>query len=63
MQESDFANRVSGLTLRQAPLIAGITYLLNPVTFAEAYAMPRLVVGDANQTVANIAAHPHQERV
>jgi Domain of unknown function (DUF4386) len=59
MQESDFANRVSGLTLRQAALIAGITYLLNPVTFAEAYAMPRLVVADANQTVANIAAHPH----
>jgi Domain of unknown function (DUF4386) len=59
MQEADFANRVSGLTLRQAALIAGITYLLNPVTFAEAYAMPRLVVADANQTVANIAAHPH----
>jgi Domain of unknown function (DUF4386) len=59
MQESDFANRVSGLTLRHAALIAGITYLLNPVTFAEAYAMPRLVVADANQTVANIAAHPH----
>jgi len=59
LQESDFANRVSGLTLRHAALIAGITYLLNPVTFAEAYAMPRLVVADANQTVANIAAHPH----
>jgi hypothetical protein len=59
VQESDFANRVSGLTLRQAALIAGITYLLNPVTFAEAYAMPRLVVADSSQTVANIAAHPH----
>jgi hypothetical protein len=59
VQESDLANRVSGLTLRQAALIAGITYLLNPVTFAEAYAMPRLVVADASQTVANIAAHPH----
>jgi hypothetical protein len=59
VQESDLANRVSGLTLRQAALIAGITYLLNPVTFAEAYAMPRLVVADSSQTVANIAAHPH----
>jgi hypothetical protein len=59
MQESDYANRVSGLTLRQAALITGITYLLNPVTFAEVYAMPRLVVADASQTVTNIAAHPH----
>lgn len=59
MQESDVANRVSGLTLRQAALITGITYLLNPVTFAEAYAMPRLVAADPSQTVANIAAHPH----
>jgi len=59
MQESGVATRVGGLTLRQAALIAGFTYLLNPVTFAEAYAMPHLVVSDAGQTVANIAAHPH----
>lgn len=50
---------MSGLTLRQAALITGITYLLNPVTFAEGYAMPRLMVADASQTVINIVAHPH----
>jgi hypothetical protein len=50
---------VSGLSLRQAALIAGLTYLINPVTFAETYAMPHLVVSDPGQTMANIAAHPH----
>ena len=59
MQNSDFAKRVSGLSLRQAAMITGLTYLLNPVTFAEAYAMPHLVVPDAAQTMANMAAHPH----
>jgi hypothetical protein len=59
MQNSDFGKRVSGLSLRQAAMITGITYLLNPVTFAEAYAMPHLVVPDAAQTMANMAAHPH----
>ena len=36
-------SRISGLSLRQAALVAGITYLLNPVTFSEAYVMPRLI--------------------
>jgi hypothetical protein len=57
MQDSD--TRVSGLTLRQAALIAGLAYLLNPVGFAEYYAMPRLVVGDPAQTLANLQAHRH----
>jgi len=46
-----------GLTLRQAALIAGFTYLLNPVTYAE-YIYPKLVIsGNAEQTVQNISSH------
>lgn len=52
-------NRVRGLTLRQAALVAGLCYLLNPVTFAEYYAMPRLVVNDPALTLANLQAHQH----
>ncbi len=48
-----------GLGLKQAALIAGFTYLLNPVTFAEAYVMPRLMSADPAQTVSNLTAHPH----
>lgn len=50
---------VSGLTLRQAALLSGLAYLLNPVTFAEYFAMPRLVVEGSAQTLANLQAHPH----
>lgn len=53
-----FESWVHGVGLRQAALIAGLTYLLNPVTFAEAYAMPRLVVADPTQTIVNLHAHP-----
>ena len=42
-----------------AALVAGFTYLLNPVTFAEGYAMPRLIAAEPAQTVANLSAHPH----
>jgi hypothetical protein len=59
MRRYDTANWVGGLTLRQAALVAGLAYLSNPVMFAEMYAMPRLVVADAGQTVVNITAHPH----
>jgi hypothetical protein len=46
-----------GLTLRQAALIAGFTYLLNPVPYAE-YLYPKLVIsGNAEQTVQNISSH------
>ncbi len=48
-----------GLSLQQAALVAGFAYLLNPVPFAQIYALPRLIVDDASQTVANMAAHPH----
>jgi hypothetical protein len=37
------ADPFNGLTLRQAALIAGFTYLLNPVTYAE-YIYPKLVI-------------------
>ena len=47
------------LTLKQAALVAGFTYLLNPVPFAEAYVMPRLVAADQAETVMNLTAHPH----
>jgi hypothetical protein len=50
--------RGGGLTLRQAALIAGFAYLLNPVTYAEFSIYPKLVIpGDIGQTVRNIGAH------
>ena len=50
-----------GLTLRQAALIAGIAYLLMPVTYAELSIMPKVVIpGNIAQTIDNIAAHPRQ---
>lgn len=59
MPSSNDENSTSGLSLRQAALVAGLTYLLNPVTFSEAYAMPRLVSADPKETVMNLTAHPH----
>lgn len=50
--------RIQGLTLRQAALVVGFGYLLNPVSYAEFSIYPKLVVsGNVEQTVANIAAH------
>lgn len=47
-----------GLTLRQAALIAGFAYLLDPVSYAEFTLYPKLVIpGHIDQTVANIVAH------
>ncbi len=52
------ANHHDGVTLRQAALIAGLAYLLNPVTLAEFSLYPRLVIpGHIDQTVQNIVAH------
>jgi hypothetical protein len=46
------------MTLRQAALTAGIAYLLMPVTIAEFYINPKLLVaGNIEQTAQNIAAH------
>jgi hypothetical protein len=46
-----------GLSLRQAALVAGFAYLLNPVTYAE-YVYPKLVIsGNIEQTAKNISAH------
>src|SRR5579864_9229599 len=48
----------NGLTLRTAAIIAGLAYLLDPVSYAEFTLYPKLVVGgNIEQTVANIAAH------
>jgi len=47
-----------GITLRQAALIAGFAYLLDPVSYAEFTLYPKLVIpGHIEQTVANIGAH------
>ena len=44
--------------MRQAALIAGICYLLMPVSYAEFAVFPKLLVtGDIGQTVQNITAH------
>ena len=59
MSSCNDENRTSGLSLRQAALVAGLTYLLNPVTFAEAYVMPRLISVDPAETLRNLTAHPH----
>jgi Domain of unknown function (DUF4386) len=46
------------LTLRQAALIAGLGYLLDPVAYAEFTLYPKLVIpGHIDHTVANISAH------
>jgi Domain of unknown function (DUF4386) len=48
-----------GVTLRQAALVAGFTYLLNPVSYAEFSIYPKLVAANnAALTVQNISAHP-----
>ncbi len=58
MQNNRSGSLISGISLRQAAVIAGFAYLLNPVTFSEFYAMPRLAVSSGAQTIANIAVHP-----
>jgi hypothetical protein len=48
------------VTLRQAALIAGLGYLVSPVPYAEFSLLPKLVIPHhADQTFANIAAHPN----
>jgi len=52
------ANTNAGLTLRQAALIVGFAYLLNPVSYAEFGLWPKLfVAGNVGQTVADISAN------
>ncbi len=47
-----------GLTLREAGLVVGFAYLLNPVSHAEFSIYPKLVIpGNIEQTAANIASH------
>ena len=49
----------SGLTLRQAAIVTGVTYLTNPVSYAEFSLYPRLVVThDLEATVRNLNSHP-----
>ena len=58
MRYSEQPAWMSGLSIRQAALVTGLAYLLNPVTLAEGYLMPRLVASEPLQTIHNIAAHP-----
>jgi len=52
------AIRERGLSLRQAAVIAGLGYLLNPVSYAEYSLYPRLEIpGNVEQTAQNIANH------
>lgn len=49
----------NGLTLRAAAVIAGLAYLLGPVSYAEFTLYPKIVIpGNVEHTVANISAHP-----
>ncbi len=58
MKSTSSANRGEGLSLRQAALVAGFSYLLGPVTYAEFSIYPKLVIPtNIEQTVQNIAVH------
>jgi hypothetical protein len=58
MKPLSAAKSHDGLTLRQAALVAGVAYVLNPVSFAEFSIYPKLVAANnAAQTVQNISAH------
>ena len=47
-----------GMTLRQAALVGGFGYLLNPVSYAEYTLYPKLVIpGHIEQTAQNIVVH------
>jgi hypothetical protein len=59
MKPVSAAKSYAGVTLRQAALVAGFAYLLNPVSYAEFSVYPKLVAANnAAQTVQNISAHP-----
>jgi hypothetical protein len=61
MKPASAAKSYDGVTLRQAALVAGFAYLLNPVSYAEFSVYPKLVAANnAAQTVQNISAHPEQ---
>lgn len=58
MNSTSLADHGEGLTLRMAALIAGFSYLLGPVTYAEFSIYPKLVISNnIAQTVQNITAH------
>ena len=58
MNSTSRENRGAGLTVRQAALTAGFSYLLGPVTYAEFSIYPKLVIpANIEQTVQNISIH------
>ncbi len=59
MNNQTKASVPSGISLRQAAIVAGVTYLTNPVSYAEFSLYPRLVVThDLEATVRNLHSHP-----
>ena len=51
-------SHVEGISLRQAAIIAGVAYLLNPITYAEFNLYPKIVIpGNIALTVHNIDVH------
>jgi hypothetical protein len=59
VSSTDALKRNEGLALRHAALIAGLGYLLMPVSWAEFHIYPKVVIpGNIQQTVQNIGAHP-----
>jgi hypothetical protein len=58
MNPTEPTPQVEGLTLRRAALIAGFAYLRMPVTIAEFYINPKIMVpGNIEQTAQNIVVH------
>lgn len=52
------STRAEGLTLREAALIVGLAYLLNPVSYAEFAILPKVIIaGNPEETIANIATN------
>jgi hypothetical protein len=58
MTVTNETHRMSGLSLRRAAVVAGISYFLMPVAFADFYIFPKLIIsGDIAHTVQNISLH------
>lgn len=49
--------KIEGITLRQAAIITGLAYLLNPTAYAENLYHKLVIAGHVDQTIANIGAH------
>ncbi len=58
MKPVSAAKANGGVPLRRGALVAGFAYLPNPVSYAEFFVYPKLVVAsNADHMVQNISAH------